>query len=326
MSLQSTPLKWRIVGAFIIICGVWGSSYLGIKFALETIPPFLLSSVRFMFAGLVMILLARRQGVPLPTRVQWRKAFFTGFFMFALANSMLVWAQKFMPSGLAATLYATVPLWFALLGWLWLGQDRPGWRVIAGLIMGLVGVVLLIQPGESAGNAQPMGVLMIMIGAFSWTFGSLLSRKSPTSRSPVLSSGMYTLAGGFIMLVMSIVTGEWSSFDLAAVSMKSFLSMLHLIFSSSIIAFLAYMWLLTVTTPNRVATYAFINPVIAVFLGWLLGGEQLTVQELIAAVVILMAVILIVTAQARAVRLPQPVVTPAPVRARLRTMANWGGR
>lgn len=324
MALLSIPVKWRVIGAFIIICGIWGSSYLSIKFALETMPPFLLSSVRFMFAGVVMILLARRQGVALPTRLQWRKAFFTGFFMFALANSMLVWAQKYMPSGLAATLYATVPLWFVVLGWLWMGESRPSRRVIAGLMIGLAGVMLLIQPGESAGNAQPLGVVMILIGAFSWTFGSLLSRKSPTSTSPVLSSGMYTLAGGCIMLVMSIVTGEWAQFNPAAVSMKSFLSLLHLIFSSSIIAFLAYMWLLTVTSPNRVATYAFINPVLAVFLGWLLGGEQLTVQELIATAVILMAVVLIVTAQARPSRAQQP--APVPVRARLKTMASWGGR
>jgi drug/metabolite transporter (DMT)-like permease len=300
MSASSSfnPPKWRIIAAFLAVYIVWGSSYLGIRVAMETLPPFLVSGLRMMSAGLLLYAIARRTGASRPTLVHWRSGIILGFLMFFVANGCIMIGQKTVTSGMAATLYATVPLWFALLGWLWLGEKRPSSQGIVGLILGLVGIAFLVGTGgsNSSTGIDPFGALMILISAGSWAVGSLLSRRVTLPESPFLGAAMNLFSGGVMLMTLSLVTGEWMQVDWAAVSVRSVAAVMYLAIGSSVIAFGSYMWLLTQVSPSRLGTYAYINPVIAVFLGWILVGETLTARTLVAAGVIIGAVFLITTA------------------------------
>jgi drug/metabolite transporter (DMT)-like permease len=295
---SSSPRNWRIIAALGLVYVVWGSTYLAIHVAMETLPPFLISSLRMTSAGILLYSIARRTGAEKPTRVHWRSATVLGFFMFFLANGSLMIGQKTVTSGMAATLYATVPLWFALLGWLWLGNERPGKRVTFGLVMGLVGIGLLVGlGGEDSGAIDPFGAFLVLVSAWSWALGSLMTRRLSTPESPFLNAGMNLFTGGLMLFAVSLVTGEWTQVNWAAVSLESVLAVAYLAIGSSVITFGSYMWLLTKISPNRLGTYAYVNPVIAVFLGWVLVGEPLTAQTLVAAAVIIGAVFLITTAR-----------------------------
>ncbi len=300
MSASSSfnPPKWRIIAAFLAVYLVWGSSYLGIRVAMETLPPFLISGLRMTSAGLLLYAIARRTGASRPTLVHWRSGIILGFLMFFVANGCIMIGQKTVTSGMAATLYATVPLWFALLGWLWLGEKRPSSQGIAGLVLGLVGIALLVGTGgsDSSTGIDPFGAFMILISAGSWAVGSLLSRRIALPDSPFLGAAMNLFSGGVMLMVLSLLTGEWTQVDWAAVSVRSVAAVVYLAIGSSVIAFGSYMWLLANVSPSRLGTYAYVNPVIAVFLGWILVGEPLTGRTLIAAAVIIGAVFLITTA------------------------------
>jgi drug/metabolite transporter (DMT)-like permease len=299
-SKPSSPPMWRVIAAFAAVYTVWGSSYLGIRIAMETLPPFLVSGIRMTSAGILLYTIARRSGAARPSRGQWRSAGMLGFLMFFVANGALMMGQKTVASGMAATLYATVPLWFALLGWLWLGAERPGGRVIVGLVMGLVGIGLLVGlGGAGTGAVDPFGALLVLISAGSWAVGSLLSRRVAMPESPFLGAAMNLFCGGLMLVAASVITGEPLHVNWAAVSMRSVLAVAYLAVGSSVIAFGSYMWLLTKVSPNRLGTYAYVNPVVAVFLGWALVGEPLTPRTLVAAAVIIGAVFLITTANPR---------------------------
>ncbi len=328
MSLNRLSGKtWQTILAFAAVYIVWSSTYLAIRFALETIPPFLISGSRFTFAGTILYLLARRQGVPSPTRIEWRSAALSGLFIFVIANSTLTWAEKSVPSGLSATLYATVPLWFALLGWLLFSSGRPNIRTLIGLVMGFAGIILLVNPGDSAGTVDPFGAVLVVVSAASWAFGSLLSRRMKTSNSIIMSSGMNLLTSGIILLIVSFVTGEFGQLHLAEISVRSLLAVFYLATVSSIIAFLAYMWLLANVAPSRVATYAYVNPVFAVLLGALLDSEVLTARELFASAIIIASVVLITLTKPKAVAEEElPSGTPSGIRSRLKALAIWQTR
>jgi drug/metabolite transporter (DMT)-like permease len=325
---QPASLRWRIIAGFAAIYLLWGASYLAIHFSLETLPPFLISGSRFTLAGIILFGLARRGGAALPTRTHWRASALLAFFMFFIANAILMQAQRLISSGLTATLNATVPFWFVLLGWLWQGNARPGLRVVFGLVLGFLGIVLLISPGNLAAGkpVDLFGALLALLSALSWSFGSLLSRRVKMPDSAMLGAGMNLIISGAMLLTVSLLTGEMFHLNLSAVSLRSVLAVAYLILGPSVTAFGSYMWLLTVVSPNRVATYAYVNPVIAVFLGWLLAGETLTPRTLIASAIIVLAVALI-TAQ----RTASPVRANAPpashsVSARLRGLAFRHGR
>jgi drug/metabolite transporter (DMT)-like permease len=296
-SKPSGPPMWRVIAAFVAVYTVWGSSYLGIRIAMETLPPFLVSGIRMTSAGILLYVIARRSRAARPTNAQWRSGAILGFLMFFVANGCLMMGQKTVASGMAATLYATVPLWFALLGWLWLGGKRPGGRVIFGLLMGLVGIGLLVGLGGADNGAiDPFGALLVLISAASWAIGSLLSKRLAMPESPFLGAAMNLFCGGLMLVAVSLITGEPAHVDWAAVSLRSVVAIAYLAVGSSVIAFGSYMWLLTKVSPNRLGTYAYVNPVVAVFLGWALVGEPLKARTLIAAVVIIGAVFLITTA------------------------------
>ncbi len=315
----SAPL-WRVIISFIAIYFLWGGSFLAIRFSLETIPPLMISFVRFTCAGIILMTVAWRSGAKKPTWAQWRSAAILGFLMFFAANSTLVLGEKTVPSGLAATLYATLPLWMALLSWLWQGEQRPAGRSLVGLVLGFVGVVLMFGAGSS--GIDLFGGLLVLGSAIFWAVGSLLSRRVDKPESSALASGMNLFCSGMMFLIMSVISGEPGQFSLAAVSWTSALSLVYLIVGSSVIAFSCYMWLLSVSSPNRVSTYAYVNPVVALFIG-AVAGETLNPREIVAALVIVVAVALITSAHAKSTAEDSP-IAEAGVRSRLKALAGWG--
>ena len=311
---------WRVIISFIAIYFLWGGSFLAIRFSLETIPPLMISCIRFTCAGIILMVVAWRSGAKKPTWAQWRSAAILGFLMFFAANSTLVKGEETVPSGLAATLYATLPLWMAVLGWLWQGEKRPTGRSLLGLVLGFAGVVLMF--GSDSGGINPVGGLLVLGSAIFWAVGSLLSRRVDKPESSALASGMNVFCSGIMFLIASALSGEPGHFVVVAVSMKSALSVGYLIIGSSVIAFSCYMWLLSVESPNRVSTYAYVNPVVALLIG-AVAGETLNARELLAALVIVVAVALITSAHARSTAEESPIAEGG-VRSRLKALAGWG--
>ena len=298
---SNATLRLRVVAAFAAIYLIWGSTYLGIRIAIETLPPFLTAGLRFIIAGPLLYAWARRNGVSRPTGIQWRAAAIVGGLLLLGGNGLVTWGEERVPSGLAALLVATVPLWMVLLDWLFLRGGRPPGRVFLGLILGLAGIVLLIGPADLLGEHRVdlVGVAMLLLAALSWAIGSLYARRAPLPDAPLLGTSIEMIAGGVLLLLASGVKGEWVQVDLASVSLRSWLALAYLTLMGSIVAFPAYTWLLRVSTPTRVSTYAYVNPVVAVVLGWAIVGEVLTGQMLLAATVIVLAVVIITTGRAQ---------------------------
>jgi drug/metabolite transporter (DMT)-like permease len=242
--------------------------------------------------------------------VNWKAAGLVGALLLG-GNGAVTWAEQWVPSGLAALLIATVPLWMVLLAWL-RGGERPTAGVAGGLALGLAGIILLIGPGELLGGSHidPVGALAILLGSVSWAAGSLYARRAPMPRAPLLGTGMEMLAGGALLLLAGFATGEGAQLHLEALSLRSGLAFGYLVVFGSIVAFSAYVWLLRVVSPARVSTYAYVNPVVAVFLGWALASEPITPLTLVAAAVIVTAVALIVMQQARGRTQPTKEVAP----------------
>lgn len=296
--------RFKVALAFLAIYLIWGSTYLAIRFAIETLSPFLMAGTRFLIAGAVLYAWMRLRGVPRPQGFQWRNTVVVGGLMLLGGNGGVVWAEQLVPSGLAAVLIATSPLWMVLLGWLW-HNARPSRRVVIGLALGFSGVVLLVGPGALNGQGQvaPVGAAVLILAALSWATGSLFAQQARLPAVSLLATAMEMLAGGALLFLAGLVTGEWARVDLSAVSVRSLLALAYLILFGSLAGFSAYTWLLRVTTIARASTYAYVNPVVAVFLGWALAGETLTLQTLLATAVIVTGVVLIISQQARR-RLP----------------------
>jgi drug/metabolite transporter (DMT)-like permease len=296
-ALPDKTLRLRIVIAFAAIYLVWGSTYLAIRFAIETLPPLLTAAMRFIVAGPLLYAWARQNGGQRPTRRQWLAAAIAGGLLLLGGNGLVTWAEERVSSGLAALLAATVPLWMVLLDWAFLRAGRPSLKVFLGLALGLAGIMLLIGPADLLGEHRVdlAGAGLVLLAALSWAIGSLYARRAPLPEAPLQGTAMEMIAGGVLLLLASGVKGEWGQVDFAAVSLSSWLALAYLTVFGSIVAFTAYTWLLRVSTPARISTYAYVNPVVAVLLGWALAGESLTAQMLLAAVVIVLAVVLITT-------------------------------
>lgn len=291
----------RLALGFAIIYIVWGSTYLAIRFAIETIPPFLMAGMRFLAAGGAMYAWVR-PGAQAPTWAHWRSAAIIGIALLLLGNGGVTWAEQRVPSGIAALMVATMPLWIVLLEWQLHKGARPAPATVAGLILGIAGLMLLIGPNPFSGHERIdlAGVAALMIATFSWANGSLYSRKAKLPSSRLLAVSMEMLAGGAALMVAGLIAGEAKGFHPAAVSLLSWLSLAYLAVFGSIVAFTAYIWLLGVTTPSRVTTYAFVNPIIALLMGWGFAGEKLSPQVVAAAGIIVFAVILIITSRSKA--------------------------
>jgi drug/metabolite transporter (DMT)-like permease len=291
------PSRSRVYAAFAAIYVIWGSTYLAIHFALETLPPFLMAAARFLAAGFLLYGWARLRGIPAPGGVQWRSAIVVGGLLFLGGNGAVVWAQQYVPSGVAALLVATEPMLFVLLDGM-RRRERPRRAVMIGLVLGLLGVAVLIGPGKllGGGRVDPTAALVLVGGAFCWAVGSLLSRGARMPESPVMATALTLLGGGALLLVASLLRGELAGFDPAAVSPRSLIALLYLTSFGSLVGFTAYLWILRVATTARAATYAYVNPVVAVLLGWAFAGESLTARMAVAAAVIVGSVALIIQA------------------------------
>ena len=300
---QASPSQLALFVAFAIVYVVWGSTYLAILFAIETLPPFLMAGVRFLFAGALLYAWSRFVGgAPRPGGAQWRATGIVGTLLLLGGNGLVVWSEQRIPSGVAALLVGTVPCFMVLLDWLRPGGHKPSGRVVLGLVLGLSGLAWLVGPDSllGGGRADVIGAVAVVFASFSWAAGSIYSRHAPMPSSPSLSTGMQMLAGGAALLAVSVALGEPAEFTLAAVSLRSLLGFLYLIVFGSILAFSAYIWLLQVSTPARVSTYAYVNPVVAVLLGWAFANEALTPRMLVAAAVIVSGVALITLSPRRA--------------------------
>jgi drug/metabolite transporter (DMT)-like permease len=305
MSTDSTlaPSRFALAVAFAIVYVIWGSTFLAILFAIQTLPPFLMASARFLVAGSLLYAWSRLvNGAAAPTLTNWRATAVVGVLLLLGGNGLLVWSEQRIPSGVAALLVGTVPCFMVLIDWLRPGGSRPTGLVIAGLFLGLLGLAWFVGPDAllGGGRADLIGAVVVVVGSFSWALGSVYSRHAATPPSPFLSTAMQMLGGGAALLVLSVMLGEPWAFDASGVSLRSALGLLYLVLFGSIVAFSAYIWLLRVSTPTRVSTYAYVNPVIAVILGWALAGEALTTRMIIAAAVIVSGVALITLAPKRA--------------------------
>ena len=297
--------RGRILLAFAAVYVLWGSTYLAIRIGVETIPPFVLAGLRHLTAGILLFAWLRARGVPAPLPRHWRSAAVIGGLLLLGGNGLVTWAEQRVPSGLAALIVASVPIWMTLLDGLQ-RRERPHGVVLAGLALGLLGIAFLVAPGRFAGGARvdPVGAAALLTAALLWAVGSLYSRRAPLPSSTLLATAMEMVAGGAILLLAATVTGEWSGLSLAAVSSRSLFSLVYLIVAGSLLGFSAYIFLLGATTPARVSTYAYVNPVVAVFLGWAFAGEPVTLRTFIAAAVIVTAVALIIRHGARRTAAP----------------------
>jgi drug/metabolite transporter (DMT)-like permease len=291
-----------LAAAFAAVYIFWGSTYLAIKYAIETMPPFLMAGARFVFAGSILYVWARfSKDYEKPGAAHWRTSFIVGTLLLLGGNGGVVFAEHYISSSLAALLVATEPFWIVLLGWLWLKGARPNLKVALGLVVGFLGVWLLISgqntsgavAAAAGGSMQIISTIVIVAAAFSWAVGSIYGLRSPVPKSSLLTAGMQMLSGGAVLLLVSLISGEWSKFSVAEVSANSWFGLVYLIIFGSLVGFTAYSWLLKNAPPAMVATYAYVNPVIAVFLGWLIAGESFTGQMLVGASIIVGSVVLI---------------------------------
>jgi drug/metabolite transporter (DMT)-like permease len=304
---MSSP-RARLVTAFAIVYVVWGSTYLAIHYAIQTIPPLLMAAARFLAAGGILYAWYLARGGERPTALQWRNTAVIGTLLLLGGNGAVVWAELTVPSGTAALIVAIVPLWMVVLDWLRPGGKRPATGVLVGVAAGLVGMVVLVGP-ESLHGGGPVdirGAIALVLGSLSWAAGSLFARHNELARSGVATSAMEMLAGGVGCLVVGLAVGEGRALHLAAVSRASLAGYLYLVVFGSIIAYSAYSWMVQHAAPAAVGTYAYVNPIVAVFLGWLIAGEPVTPRTLLGAAIIVAAVgiITLMANRVRASRAP----------------------
>jgi drug/metabolite transporter (DMT)-like permease len=285
-----------IWSALIAVYIVWGSTYLAIRFVVETMPPFLAAGFRFLIAGGVLYIFTRLRGDKAPLRLEWRSAAIVGFFLLVGGNGAVMWAEQRVASGIAALMIASVPLWIALLDAIRPGGRRPDRWVIVSVLAGFAGIIILIGPAQFIGSEDRVdlvGMAVLLFAAFSWAIGSLYNRGANLPASPLLGTGMEMLAGGLGLLILGTVVGEWSQMEFAEFSTNSLLGFAYLVVFGSWVGFASYIWLLRVAPITLVSTYAYVNPLVAILLGSLLAGEALTTRVMLAALFILGSVVVI---------------------------------
>ena len=291
-SPQNAP-RSRIVLALATVYVIWGSTYLAIRFAIETLPPLLMIGSRFLIAGLILYAVVRARGVPAPTRTNWLSASLIGVMLLSCGTGVVVWAEERVASGIAALLVSVVPLWMVLIDWLRPRGRKPNAWVTSGVVAGLAGLWILADPLSGGGTRSLFVEAMLMLAALSWAAGSVYSKYAPLPESKFLTTAVEMLAGGAALLLVGLLTGELGQLHPGAVSTRSTLALLYLIVFGSLVAFSAYVWLLHAVSPALVSTYAFVNPIVAVFLGWAFASEPVTIRTAIAAAIIIGGVALI---------------------------------
>jgi len=301
-------MRARLIAAFAAVYIIWGSTYLAIRFAVETLPPLLMAGARFLIAGVLLLVWSRfRDSRASPTKADWRTGLASGALLLLGGNGGVAWAEQRVPSGITALLVAVVPLWMVLLDWLRPSGRRPPILVFVGLAMGLGGLALLMGPDalDGRGDISVLGAIVLVLASLSWAAGSLYAKHAPRPSSGLFGAATQMIAGGLCLVVASVVAGELPRMDLAHASSRSMLGFLYLVTFGSLVGFTAYVYLLAHTTAAKAATYAYVNPVVAVLLGWAFANEPVTSRTLIAAAVILAGVAIITAARERDVASPE---------------------
>src|SRR5215813_2539982 len=298
MATAVHPRAWKVVLAFAIIYFVWGSTFLAIRVGVREVPPFLLAGMRFLIAGAVLYGWVRARGMQAPSHREWGSAGLLAVLIFVLDYGLLFWAEQRVASGVAAVMMATIPVFMTLSEIMFLRTQRLTLRLAVALLIGIGGVTVLMSRSLNLGGApiDPFGALALIVAAISWSAASTLTRKLSLPPSKLMSSGTQMLAGGVLLTLTSAVLGEFRNFHLSAISHAAWLSLLYLIVAGSIIAFTAYVWLIHHESPTKVGTYAYVNPVVAVLLGYLFGGEPLNVRTILGTLFVLVSVVVITTA------------------------------
>jgi drug/metabolite transporter (DMT)-like permease len=295
------PKRIALLSAFAALYIIWGSTYLGIRFAIDTIPPLLMAGTRFLLAGLIMQVIARRQGAPRTSLAEWRTSLIVGACLLLGGNGGVTLAEQYVPSGLASVMVAIVPIFIALLAWAMGTAPKPSGIVWLGLAGGFVGVGILVGPAlhfapNETGHPE-IGMLILICSSFLWSAGSIYSTKAKTASSPFLAASQQMLCGGALLTLAGVVAGEHHRFDASRISLLSLGAFAYLVIIGAVVGFTAYIWLLRHCNPAKVATYAYVNPIVAVILGALFAGETLTARALLAAGLIIGSVALVITVQ-----------------------------
>jgi drug/metabolite transporter (DMT)-like permease len=300
-----------VIVAFAALYVIWGSTYLGIRFAIETIPPFLMAGARFVLAGVIMYAIAWSQGITKSSWANWRTSLIIGACLLLGGNGGVTISEQYIDSGLAALIVAIVPIYIVLLGWATGMAPRPTPIMWMGLAGGFVGVGILFGPGlhlHSVGGRNPaIGISILLFTSFIWSAGSLYSRAAKHAASPFLTAAQQMICGGMLLLFVGITTGELRRLHPGSISMLSVASFVYLVTIGAVVGYTAYIWLLRHCEPAKVATYAYVNPIVAVLLGTLFAGETVTMRTLIAAALIIGSVALVITAQQLRARIEPPI-------------------
>ena len=306
MTATPYPRAWKVLLAFAIIYFVWGSTFLAIRIGVREVPPFLLAGLRFLIAGAALYLWMRARGTPSPAPHEWRAAALLAILMFALDYGLLFWAELRVPSGIAAVMLATIPMFMALGEVFVLRTQQLTLRLVFALLVGIAGVAVLVgyfsfghRTSRAEAPLDAAGALALIVASISWSVAGLLSRKMALPASKAMSSGAQMLAGGAFLLVTSTLLGEFRGFHPQAVSGGAWLALAYLIVAGSIVAFTAYIWLLHHESPTKVGTYAYVNPVVAVVLGYFLGGETIGPRTIVGTLLILVSVVVITKVPAK---------------------------
>jgi drug/metabolite transporter (DMT)-like permease len=302
MSAETKPARWKTLVAFGIIYFVWGSTFYAIRIGVHQVPPLLYAALRFIAAGLLVYLWATARKEKQPSPRQWLSVFLIAFLIFVVDYGFLFWAEQRVPSGIAAVILATIPAFMALSEILILRTQRLTARLSLALLAGIAGVAVLMSHTVVLGGEpiDTFGAAGLIVGAISWSIASALARKLPLPASKVMSSGAQMLAGGAMLLAVSAARGEWRGFDLLAVSGSAWIALVYLVFAGSIAGFTAYVWLLHHESPTKVGTYAYVNPVVAVIIGYFLGGEPLGARTVLGGVFVLASVVTITSMRTKA--------------------------
>ncbi len=292
---------WKTLLAFAIIYFVWGSTFLAIRVGVREVPPFLLAAMRFLVAGLVLYGWMVARGERSPSRRQWMSVSLIAVLIFVLDYGLLFWAEQRVPSGIAAVMMAAIPVFMALSEIIFLRTQRLTLRLAVALLIGIAGVAVLVSRSLNLGGApvDKVGAVALIVAAMSWSVSSALTRKLPLPASKVMSSGAQMLAGGVFLALAAAALGEFRNFHPSAVSRGAWFSLLYLIVAGSIIGFTAYVWLIHHESPTKVGTYAYVNPVVAVLLGYFLGGEALGLRTILGTLFVLISVLVITTTPAK---------------------------
>ena len=301
MNGKMRPATWKTLLAFAIVYFVWGSTYLAIRVGVRDVPPFLLAAMRFLVAGLVLYVWMIARGERPPSGRQWMSASALAVLIFVLDYGLVFWAEQRVPSGITAVMMATIPVFMALSEIIFLRTQRLTIRLATALLTGIAGVAVLMSPGLSLSGApiDPVGAAALLVGAISWSVASAITRKLPLPASKVMSSAAQMLAGGAFLALIAASLGEFRNFHPSAVSRGAWFSLLYMIVAGSIVAFTAYVWLIHHESPTKVGTYAYVNPVVAVLLGYFLGGEGLGLRTVLGTAFVLISVLVITTTPAK---------------------------